>query len=152
MGNPQSGAAIDACLRQGGWIVTASDRAARALQLAFHQRRSDEGLQAWPTPAILDWAGFIRRLWRERIADDRLLLNPVQETALWTDILTQEQHILTLLVPSRVRLARLASQAHDLLCSYAPQFLPESTRRSWDADSAAFSRWLAAFDTTCRSE
>ncbi len=152
MGNPQSGAAIDACLRQGGWIVTASDRAARALQLTFHQRRSDEGLQAWPTPAILDWAGFIRRLWRERIADDRLLLNPVQETALWTDILTQEQHILTLLVPSRVRLARLASQAHDLLCSYAPQFLPESTRRSWDADSAAFSRWLAAFDTTCRSE
>jgi ATP-dependent helicase/nuclease subunit B len=152
MGNPQPGAAIDACLHQGGWVVTASDRAARALQLAFHQRRRDEGLQAWPTPAILDWSGFIRHLWRERIADDRLLLNPVQETALWTDILTHEQHILTLLVPSRVRLARLASQAHDLLCSYAPQFLPESTRRTWDNDSAAFSRWLAAFDSACRRE
>ena len=154
MGHPRSGATIDACLRDGGWVVTANDRAARALQLGFHERRRAEGLQAWPTPNILDWSNLVRRLLREHSSGDYMLLNSAQETALWTDILGREseQHLLTVLPPSRIRLARLASSAHDLICSYAPRFLAESTRRSWDADAAVFSRWLAAFDATSRRE
>ena len=57
-------------------MITASDRAARALRLAFHRRRRAEGLAAWPAPSILDWTSFVRAAWEERATDGRLLLNP----------------------------------------------------------------------------
>jgi hypothetical protein len=42
-------------------------------------------------------------------------------------------------------------EAHELLCSYAPQFLRTAARAAWQQDAAAFSGWLAAFDEACRS-
>ena len=45
---------IDAWLRGGGLVVTASDRAARALATNFHRARRAEGLSAWPAPTVLD--------------------------------------------------------------------------------------------------
>jgi hypothetical protein len=47
---PGTQAEIDAWLRDGGLVVTASDRAARALGAAFHRARRAEGLLAWPAP------------------------------------------------------------------------------------------------------
>ena len=67
---------IDAWLREGGQVVTASDRAARALAAAFHRARRSEGLAAWPAPNILDWKSFVRAAWEQRANDARLLLNP----------------------------------------------------------------------------
>ncbi len=43
----------------------------------------------------------------------------------------------------------MAMEAHDLLCSYAPQYLRTSSRASWDQDAGAFSQWLADFDEQC---
>ena len=74
---------INAWLREGGVVVTASDRATRSLAAGFHQARRAEGLTAWPAPKILDWKSFARRTWEQRTADARLLLNPAQEQALW---------------------------------------------------------------------
>ena len=48
-------------------------------------------------------------------------------------------------------MASLAMQAHQLLCSYAPQFLRQNTRAAWQQDAESFSAWLAAFDETCRA-
>src|ERR1700722_17088822 len=75
----QSGAELDAWLREGGLVVTSSDRAARALQADYHRRRRTEGLSAWPTPNIVDWKMFARNTWEERNRDGRLLLNTAQE-------------------------------------------------------------------------
>ena len=42
-------------------------------------------------------------------------------------------------------------EAHELLCSHAPQFLRKAARGAWQQDAAAFSGWLEAFDETCRA-
>jgi probable DNA repair protein len=142
---------INAWLREGGLVVTASDRAARALAAGFHRARRAEGLSAWPAPNILDWKSFVRRTWEQRTADARLLLNPAQEQALWVEIAGADRSLATLLEGPRHRLAALAMEAHELICSYAPQFLRSSARASWQQDAAAFSGWLRGFDEACRA-
>src|ERR1700735_4560235 len=88
---------IDAWLRQGGHVVTASERAARALGLAFRRARQAEGLIAWGAPDIQDWNRFVREAWMASSADGRLLLNPIQEQALWAEIAAAEGRLATLL-------------------------------------------------------
>ena len=63
----------------------------------------------------------------------------------------KDQSPATLLEGPRHRLAALAMEAHELLCSHAPRFLQTKARDGWQQDAAAFSGWLAAFDETCRS-
>ena len=142
---------INAWLREAGLVVTASDRAAHAIATGFHRARMDEGLAAWPAPNILDWKSFIRRTWEQRTADARLVLNPAQEQALWAEIAGADRSLATLLEGPRHRLAALAMEAHELLCSYAPQYLRTNARGGWEQDAAAFSGWLAAFDEACRA-
>ncbi len=146
-----AGVESDARLREGGLVVTASERAARALAGAYHRARQAEGLAAWPTPKILDWRSFARAAWVERATDARLLLNPAQEEALWVGIAGKDNSPATILEGPRHRLAALAVDAHELLCSYAPRYLHANARRAWQQDAAVFSDWLAAFDETCRT-
>jgi ATP-dependent helicase/nuclease subunit B len=148
---PSAGVEIDAWLRQGGVVVTASERAARALASAFHRARRAEGLTAWTAPNIQDWNSFVRSAWAAHNSDGRLLLNRTQEQSLWASLAPTESRMATLLEGPRYRLAALAMEAHELLCSHAPRFLRASARSGWQNDAATFSRWLAAFDETCRT-
>lgn len=145
-----AGTEIDNWIRAEGLVITASDRAARALQSAFSLRRRAEGLSAWPAPAIQSWPAFARAAWEQRSTDRRMLLNPAQEQSIWADIIAREKQLAALLEPPRYRLAKLAIQAHELLCSYAPRFLSDSARIGWDRDAGAFSDWLFMFDQVCR--
>ena len=145
----QSGAELDAWLREGGIVVASTDRAARALQTEFHRRRRAEGLSAWPMPNIVDVKSFARAAWEDRNLDGRLLLNSAQEQSLWVEIIHSEKHLSTALPASVRRLAGMAMEAHDLLCSYAPEFLRSSARAGWDQDPGEFSRWLTSFDERC---
>lgn len=141
---------IDACVRAGGIVVAASERARRALLAQFHHARRAEGLSAWNTPPIYDFAGFVREQWARR-ADDRLVLNALQEEMVWRGIIADLKPDAALLRRPLRRLAAMAMNAHELLCSYAPQSLEERTRRNWRQDAGAFSRWLAAFEEGCRN-
>ena len=142
---------MDAWLRQGGVVVTASERAARALASVFHRARQAEGLTAWTAPNIQDWNSFVRSAWAEHTSDGRLLLNRTQEQSLWANLAATEGRMATLLEGPRYRLAALAMEAHELLCSHASGFLRTPARSGWQNDAASFSRWLAAFDETCRT-
>ena len=142
---------IDACLRAGGLVVTASERAARSLTAVFHRARRAEGLTAWTAPNIQDWQTFVRNAWNERGLDDRLVLNSPQEQSLWAGIVAVGGHSAAQLEGPRHRLASLAMDAHNLLCGYTPRLLKESARSPWQQDAAAFSTWLAEFDETCRA-
>lgn len=146
-----SAAELDAWLRNGGLVVTASDRAARAIAAAYHHARRAEGLTAWQAPQVLDWQRFLRTAWDEQTTDGRLLLNSFQEQSLWAAIVADSGHSAALLEGPRDRLAALAMEAHRLLCLYSPKFLARSSRASWQLDAAAFSQWLAAFDEICRN-
>ena len=147
----QASVEIDAALRQGGLVVTSSERAARALASAFHRARQAEGLTAWPSPNIQDWKTFVRTALAARTLDGRILLNSTQEQSLWAAIAASAGHMATLLPGPLHRIAAMAIEAHELLCSHAPRLLRASTRSGWQNDPAAFSSWLAAFDETCRS-
>jgi probable DNA repair protein len=150
MGQQEKG--IDAWLRDGGLLVTASDRAARAIASAFHRARRAEGLLAWPAPDIQDWNSFVRTARERRVlghADPRVLLNPMQEQAIWAQIAGSGDHAAALLEGPRHRLAALAMEAHELLATYAPRLLSRAARGGWQQDAGAFSAWLDAFDETC---
>ncbi len=142
---------MDAWLRQGGLVVTASERAARALTLAYHRARQVEGLTGWNAPRIQDWNSFVRAEWAARSVDGRLLLNATQEQALWAGIAAVDGPLATLLEGPRYRLAALAMEAHGLLASHAPRYLRAAARSGWQNDAAAFSRWLSKFDEACRA-
>jgi ATP-dependent helicase/nuclease subunit B len=145
---------IDAWLRGGGIVVTASERAARSLSAAFHRGRRAEGLTAWLTPKIQDWQSFARAAWDERVGEsdpgDRMVLSPLQEQSLWARIVAQAAPEAVQLTGAGDRLAALAMEAHHLLCDYAPQLLKDNARAGWDQDAGAFSSWLTAFNELCR--
>ena len=142
---------IDAWLRDGGLVVTASNRAARAVTSQFHRARRAQGLTAWPAPQVLDWQQFVRTAWDAQTTDSRLLLNPRQEQSLWERIIADSGHSAALLERPRQRLAAMAMEAHQLLCTHAPRFLTAYARTGWQQDAAAFSQWLAIFDEQLRS-
>ncbi|MBS1805823.1 MAG: PD-(D/E)XK nuclease family protein [Acidobacteria bacterium] len=148
----QPGANVDAWLREGGFVVASSDRAARAIRSQFHRRQRAEGLSAWRSPKIADWKTFARSEWEERNADGRLLLNNAQELAVWSKIIRSERHLPTALPASVRRLATMAMDAHDLICSYAPRLLHDEARTGWDQDAGAFSNWLSQFSEQCRND
>jgi probable DNA repair protein len=145
----ETGDAISACLLAGGMVVTASDRAARALSAAFHRDRRAEGLAAWPTPRIVDERTFLQTAWQERSRDNLLLLNPSQEESLWAEIVAGDAQLSTCLEGPQHRIARLAMEAHDRLCAFAPNCLNPAARSAWQQDAAAFSGWLERFDDQC---
>jgi probable DNA repair protein len=141
---------IDRWIGDGGILVAASERAARAAHASYHRRRRAEGSSTWAAPAILAWSSFVASAWDTHARDERMVLNPAQEQDLWAGIIGREQHLAAALEAPRRRLAALAMEAHALLCSYAPRFLREATRAGWDRDAGAFSGWLSAFDQLCR--
>jgi probable DNA repair protein len=149
--NRELSSAIDAWLRGGGLVVTASERAARSITAAFHRARRAEGLTAWPAPNVQDWQCFVRTAWNERSLDGRIVLNPLQEQSLWAGIAAASAQETAWLAGACDRLASLAMEAHNLLCAYCPTLLNEKARIGWDRDAAAFSAWLAAFDEICRT-
>ena len=146
---------IDRWLRDGGLVVAASERAARAIAAAYHRARQAEGLTAWPAPNIQDWKSFVCTEWEIRSnhgeGDGRLLLNSLQEQSLWAGIAGRGGQMATLLEGPRHRLAGLAREAHALLCASAPRYLRTPARSGWQEDTAAFSKWLVAFDDACRA-
>ena len=146
MSEPQ----IEQWLDDGGLVVTASERTARALLLSYHQARRAQGMTAWAAPRIEHWQQFLRGLWRTLARDSRMLLEPLQEQSLWATVASTEGQLATTLDASRARLGSLAMDAHSLLCAYAPKYLEARVRASWQKDQASFSNWLTAFDEECR--
>ncbi len=144
-------AQTDAWLREGGLVLAASERAARATAAAYHRNRRAEGFTAWTAPKIQVWDEFVRNAWQERATEPRLLLNRLQEQTLWAEIMAADSARAPLLEGPLYRVANMAMEAHRLLCLYAPQFLQRAARTAWQQDAGAFSSWLRAFDDACRA-
>ncbi len=142
---------LNAWLRGGGLVVAASERAARAVATTYHRARRAEGLTAWTAPKVRNWEEFARRAWEEHTRRPRLLLNPLQEQSLWAEIVAADGRRAVLLEEPLHRIAKLAMDAHRLLCLHAPQFLEPTARAMWQQDAGMFSNWLTTFDEACRA-
>jgi ATP-dependent helicase/nuclease subunit B len=152
MGKLQARAAsheVDLWIRDGGMVVTASERAARSLLEDYHRSRRGEGLTAWPAPNILSWSNFVRTEWESRNRAGRLALNLLQEQSLWAEIIARRGRSAGLLDGPRHRLASRAIEAHQLICDFAPHFLASRARLGWQHDAEEFSAWLEEFDAIC---
>ncbi len=146
------GQRIDDWIASGGVVLASNERLARSLRGVFNQRREIEGLTAWPSPRILEWEAFVRAEWDAHFADGRMVLSPLQEEWLFARIALNSSVAAATLHGPRMRLASMAREAHELLCSHAPEYLDVECRAAWPGDSDAFHQWLAEFEAACESE
>jgi probable DNA repair protein len=146
------GLRIDEWLRDGGVVVASSERTAHAIRGAYNRRRIKEGLSAWESPKIFEWKTFVRNEWDERLADHRMVLSAQQEDWVWARIAAESEQAATVLHGPRYRLASMAREAHDLLCSYAPNLLDSEERTGWFGDPEVFSDWVTHFDDHCSGQ
>ncbi len=149
--SPRLPGAVGSALARGALVLTASARAARALQRAHAEDASLTGARSWRAPAIRDWSGWLLSLYEE-VSIRRpmpLMLSPLQEQHLWSEIQHAALQTQGALVVSPERLARLAQSAYALLDTYTAH---SSRRASWAAahqDAEHFLTWAELFDRRC---
>jgi len=84
--------ALLSALADGAIAVTPNRRLARRLHAEFDSALAASGQRAWPTPAILPYAGWLAALWEtilthESDAERRTLLSAAQAIALWQRVI-----------------------------------------------------------------
>jgi ATP-dependent helicase/nuclease subunit B len=139
-------------LDRNGVILTANARAARALHLRYAEQKQAEDAIAWPTPQILDLHSWLTEQWQSLLltgTEDRLLLNDLQERALWGRLITPGVVKLSLIDPAR--LAALAQEAYSLLVTY--RSLERLNHAMWMAEPSSepevFRQWARSFQQEC---
>ena len=139
-------------LGRGGIILTGNARAARALHRLYAESMQAAGAVAWPAPQILDLHSWLAEQWKSLLltgTEDRLLLNDLQERALWESIIAPAIRKFSLVDPARM--AELAHNAYGLLTNY--RGLGRLNELMWMADASAepeiFRRWARSFQQEC---
>jgi ATP-dependent helicase/nuclease subunit B len=138
-------------LANGATVITASRRLARVLAREFHGVQTDRGHRVWNRPDILPFEAFLERSWRQWLwrganGDAPLLLNALQEQALWERIIRESPAGASLLqIPET---ARQAAQTWQLLAAYG---LAVDGTFEASEDSAAFAAWWREFRELCRA-
>jgi len=136
-------------LANGATVITASRRLARVLAREFHGIQTDRGHRVWNRPDILPLEGFLDRCWRDWLwrgpnGDAPVLLNALQEQALWERIIRESPAGASLLqIPET---ARQAAQTWELLAAY---HLAVDGSFEASEDSAAFAAWSREFRESC---
>jgi probable DNA repair protein len=138
-------------VENGAAIITASRRLSRVLTREFHARQTARGLRTWNRPEILPFEAFLDRtwrgwLWRGANGAPPLLLNPLQEQALWERIIRDSDAGASLLqIPET---ALVAARTWQLAVAYR---LPIDGSFEASEDSAAFAAWSREFRRLCRA-
>jgi probable DNA repair protein len=103
------------------------------------------GKAAWRSPFIYDWEGWLGILWKQHLqnaGDTRLLLTPLQEQAIWEQIVGPGIDI-------SESIAALAAGAWRLLSDYNAHGHRRSSWRGAAADALAFRGWADNFERQC---
>ncbi len=144
--------AIAAAIEAGDTVVASSARAARALRRLHAEAQRGRGIEAWPSPDILDWDSWLNRLWQKQLrsgGETRLLLSTLQEQQVWVRQVRPSIEGRRLI--SVLGVAELAQQAYALLCAYrALDFLRGEQLGGPDVEN--FREWARGFERRCRTE
>lgn len=146
-------------LAQGATVVTASERLARAVQLAFADAQTQAGLRVWETPRVLAWPAFLSEQFA--IYQDtkfgsgvagaaRLpqLMSNTQAEALWEQTVRASEAADGLLQPAAA--AQAAHNAWSLAQAYRVGL--QEVAASGVLDAQQFAAWANAFQTRCEHE
>jgi ATP-dependent helicase/nuclease subunit B len=135
----------------GATVLTAGRRLARSLAQAYGAHQREWGRSVWRSPDILPLDAYLRRCWAEWLLSTSapappLLLNPVQEQAVWESVIRDSPHGESLLrIPETARCAR---EAWALVQAWR---LPWTGQFQAAADSAAFQGWAREFQRRCEA-
>lgn len=140
-----------AVLAAGGTVLTANNRLARSVTLAWNRRQRAAGEQVWRTPAVLAWRTFISALHGSSAmgggqAGRRLLLTDSQSRLLWRRIISTTTN--GLLPGAASPMADTAWQAWQLLQDWR---IPVATLAAVadSEDTRAFAAWAAQYQQQC---
>ena len=154
---------IREALGRGAGVVTANERAARAVRRGWDELEREGGRSRWEPADVLSWAAWTGSLWRQMLLEGRarsLLMNGFQEHAVWRGVLEadEEAHGLRGLDA----LARMAAESWARMWAYSRVPERRSGRSRVTAtllreagagrDTAAFARWARAFEEQCAAE
>ena len=142
-------------LANGALVITANERAASGLRRAYDQQQRASGVASWEPPLIRSWTSWCHGLWRDLLLTGRanaLLLNPLQEHALWTQIIADDSASTR---SAAGRLAEMSAAAWRALGAFRGQKRLQHTGPSGPApsvDTDAFARWSTHFVRRCRED
>ena len=134
-------------------VVLPSLRAAGALRATFDRQQLARGLRAWAPPPVLTWDEWTATLWRALLlegSDDRVLLNRLQEEALWAEIITAGPREALLSPTALAELSRLARSGFALAAD--AHALDRISRTAESYDARAFATWCQTFGDRCRAD
>src|ERR1700716_2917671 len=107
-------------VRQGGVVLTASQRLSRSLHAAYGNHQRQSGATVWATPDILPLSAWLRRCWSEAslASNESLpaLLSDLQSEAVWRRIIEDSPEGRNLLQVSAT--AQKAMEAWRLVQDY----------------------------------
>ncbi len=138
-------------LERGAAIVTGNQRAARALHALYREHRRNAGSYTGQAAAILPWEAWTASLWRRLLfegADERLLLNGLQDQMVWRGVIEQDGTRDTLRTINS--LTKIARSAWELLGSYGGR--DQLRQMAVTGDTQAFARWAERFERRCHAE
>ncbi len=136
-------------------MLTPHPRLARAESAAFDAARHAEGVRVWQPANVLPWRAWTASLWRDVLVngvDTRILLNDLQERALWEEVVREDAADT---LRSTSSLARLCAGAANLLGAFdlRGDFGRGVYHRSSDAsDTDIFARWWFRFEARCTAD
>lgn len=130
-------------------IITPNTSVSRLLLSRSAAASINKGKRAWEPPRILSFSAWTQRMWQQvpMLADTRrpLLLSPIQELAVWQEIVDESRWSKVLL--QTAQLARNAGQANRLLAEWR---IPLGRLKNFTGDEAqALDSWIRAFDQRC---
>ncbi|MEF8792860.1 PD-(D/E)XK nuclease family protein [Thiohalorhabdus sp.] len=140
-------------LEGGPTVATVTNRLARSIRRAYHQRQSAAGKWAWPSPDVLPFSAWLRRAWsdaRDFGAATGTLLTAAQELALWEQVI--EADIADGQTPGLLRVSGTAPEAREAWRLAREWHLDaaesdmDRTEVAGGADTAAFRRWRQTFE------
>jgi len=129
--------------------ITPNSSVSRLLLAQFAEQQTREQNRAWESPKVLSFNAWINQLWLQApMTSDLqrpLLLNQVQELAVWQEIIDASRWSGVLM--QTTSLARTAIQANRTLAEWR---IPVARLREFSTDEAqALQSWVREFDQRC---
>ncbi len=140
-------------LSAGDTIVTANNRLARNIKLAYNRGQRALRLSAWRTPHAIPWRVWIGELWSSAFARGgeagrHTLLGEAQSRALWRDVVIEAG--VAPLPGTAAAIAQLAGRAWHLTQDW--MLTPADLAAMADSDdSRTFAALAAAFQRRCEA-
>lgn len=140
---------INTLLSQGYICVTSTQRLSYHLQSQYAALQLEKGKQAWETPNILSWNGWLQQLWQDLSGlqpSQQYVLKSHQQHSLWQQIINESDYANRLLRPDAT--ARLAMQAWSVCHQWKLPLFSDAV--SLNEDARTFRAWAKEYEQRCK--